>query len=88
MAKYAYNNAKYASLGHTPFELNCVYHPQMLYDKEADPRYKFKLADEPLAELRKLMIVCQKNLYYAQELYKQANDKSVKPRNYMLGDQV
>ena len=27
MAEFAYNNAKNASTGHTPFELNCGYHP-------------------------------------------------------------
>ena len=27
MAEFAYNNAKNASTGHTPFELNCGFHP-------------------------------------------------------------
>ncbi len=27
MAEFTYNNAKNASTGHTPFELNCGYHP-------------------------------------------------------------
>ena len=29
MAEFAYNNAKNASTGHTPFELNCGYHPSV-----------------------------------------------------------
>ena len=38
MAEFAYNNAKNASIGHTPFELNCSYHPRMSYEKNVDPR--------------------------------------------------
>ena len=30
MAEFAYNNAKNASTGYTPFKLNCGYHPRML----------------------------------------------------------
>ena len=29
MAEFAYNNAKIVSTGHTPFKLNCGYHPYM-----------------------------------------------------------
>ena len=38
MAEFAYNNSKNASIGHTPFKLNCDYHPRMLYEKKVDPR--------------------------------------------------
>ena len=31
MAKFAYNNAKNASIGHISFKLNCDYYPQMSY---------------------------------------------------------
>ena len=34
------------------------------------------------------MTVCQKNPYHAQELQKQAHDKSIKPKSYALSDQV
>ena len=34
------------------------------------------------------MIICQENLHYAQELQKQAYDKWVKPRSYVLGEKV
>ena len=37
MAKFAYNNTKNASSGHTPFELNCGYHPRMLYKNDVNP---------------------------------------------------
>ena len=38
IVEFAYNNAKNASIGHTPFELNCGYHPRMSYEKYVDPR--------------------------------------------------
>ena len=38
MAEFAYNNAKNASTGHTPFELNYGYHPRMSYKEDVDPR--------------------------------------------------
>ena len=88
MAKFAYNNAKNASTGHTPFELNCGYHPRMSYEEEVDPRSKSKSADELSAELRELMIVCRENLHHAQELQKQAYDNGIKPRSYAPNDKV
>ena len=79
MAEFAYNNAKNASTGHTPFELNCGYHPRMLYEKDVDLRSQSKSADKLLAELQELMIVCPENLHHAQELQKRAYNKAVKP---------
>ena len=88
MAEFAYNNAKNASTGHTPFKLNCGYHPRMSYEEDVDPRSKSKSAEELSAELRELMIVCRENLHHAQELQKHAHDKGVKPRSYAPGDKV
>ena len=88
MAKFAYNNAKNASTGYTPFELNCGYHPRMLYEENVNPHSQSKSADELSAELRELMIVCQENLHHAQELQKRANDKGMKPRNYIPSEKV
>ena len=82
MTNFTYNNAINASIGHTLFELNYGYHPRMSYDEKVDFCSKSKLGDKLLAELRKLMIVCQKNLHHAQQLHKQAYNKSVKPRSY------
>ena len=65
MAEFAYNNAKNASTGHTPFELNCGFHPRISYKEDIDPRSQSRSADELSAELRELMIVCQKNLHHA-----------------------
>ena len=38
MAEFTYNNAKNASTGYTPFELNYGYHPRILYKEDVDPR--------------------------------------------------
>ena len=46
MAELAYNNAKNASTGHTPFELNCGYHRRVSYEEDLDTRSKSKAADE------------------------------------------
>ena len=83
MAEFAYNNSKNASTGHTPFELNCGYHPRMSYEEEVDPRSQSKSADELSEELRELMVVCRENLHHTQELQKRAHDKGVKPRSYV-----
>ena len=42
IAEFAYNNAKNANFGHTPFELNCKYHPRMSYKEDVKPRSKSK----------------------------------------------
>ena len=70
MAEFAYNNAKNASSSHTPFELNCGYHPRVLYKEDVDPRFQSKLADKLSEKFRKLMVVCRENLHNAQELQK------------------
>ena len=70
MTEFAYNNARNASTGHTPFELNCGYHPRILYKKDVDLRSQSKSADKLSAELRELMIVCRENLHHAQKFQK------------------
>ncbi len=37
MAKFDYNNAKNASTGHTPFELNCGYHLRVSFEENVNP---------------------------------------------------
>ena len=88
MAGFVYNNAKNANSGYTPFELNCGYHPRMLYKEDVDPRSKSKSADKLLTELRELIIICRKNVHHAQKLQKRAHNKGVKPRNYAPSDKV
>ena len=65
MAELAYNNAKNASTGHTPFELNCSYHLRISFKEDTNPRSRSKTADELSAELRELMAVCRESLYHA-----------------------
>ena len=88
MAKFAYNNAKNASTGYTPFELNCGYHPRVSYKEDVNPRSKSKSANNLANDLRKVMAVCRKNFQHAQDLHERAYNKSTKPRNYVPSDKV
>ena len=65
MAEFAYNNAKNASTGFTPFELNCGYHLQVSYKESLDLRLKSRTEKKLSFELQELMTVCQQNLHYA-----------------------
>ena len=51
MADFAYNNTKNASIGYTPFELNCGYHPRVSYEEDLDPCSKSRTAEELSSEL-------------------------------------
>ena len=88
MAKFAYNNAKNASTGYTPFEPNCGYHPCVFYKEDVNPCSKSKLTDNLANNLRELMNVCWENLQHAQDLQKHAHNKGTKPRCYAPGDKV
>ena len=88
MAEFVYNNAKNASTGHTPFELNCGYHSRMSYEEDVNPCSQSKLADKLLAELGELMIVWQENLHHAQEFQTRTHNQGVKPRSYAPGEKV
>ena len=88
IAKFTYNNAKNISNGHTPFELNCGYYLCVLFDKDTNLRYQSKSTDEISAKLEDLMTVCQKNLYHTQKLQKQACNKNVQPKSYILSDKI
>ena len=70
MAKFAYNNAKNTSFSYILFKFNCGYYFQMLYKKNIDFYFKSKSIKKLLVELRELIIVCQKNLYYTLKLLK------------------
>ena len=88
MAEFAYNNAKNASIGHIPFELNCGFHPRVSFEDNVNPRSRFCSANKLAKELRKLIDICQQNLLHAQELQKRAYNKGVKPRSYASGKKV
>ena len=88
MAEFAYNNAKNASFGYTPFKLKYGYHSRMFYKNNVNPRSKFKSVDKLSTKLRELIIVCRKNFYHAQKLQKQAYNRGIKPRSYATGNKV
>ncbi len=88
MAEFAYNISKNASTGHTPFKLNCGYHPKVSFKEDVDPRSRSRSANKLAEELRELMEVCCQNFLHAQELQKKAYDKGVKSRSNALGKKV
>ena len=88
MAEFAYNNAKYASMGYTSFELNCGYHPRVSYKENIDPYSKSKVGKKLTKELKNLMAACRKNLNHTQGLQKRAHDKGTKPKSYASSEKV
>ncbi len=88
MAEFAYNKAKNVSIGHTPFELNCGYHPRVSFKEDVDPCLRSRSANELTEELKELIEVCCQNLLHRQELQKRAHDKGVKSRSYVQGEKV
>ncbi len=88
MAEFGYNNTKNASIGHTPFELNCSYHPQVFYKEDIDPCSKSKSAAKFSLELQELISICHENFYHAQKLQKRAHNLGLKPRSYVLGNKI
>ncbi len=88
MAKFAYNNMKNASIGHTPFKFNYGYYLRASYKEDIDHRSQSKSADKLATELRKLMIVYRENLQHAQELQNRYQDQYAKPKSYAPGKKV
>ncbi len=62
IAEFAYNNAKNASTGYTPFELKYGYHLQAFYKEDVNPCSQSKSADKLATKLRELLIVCRENI--------------------------
>ena len=52
MTKFAYNNAKNASTGHTPFKLNCGYQPRVSFKEDVNPCSKSCSFNKLAGELR------------------------------------
>ena len=88
MAEFAYNNAKNASTGFTPFEINCGYHLRVSYKEDLDSCSQSKTVEELSFELQNLIAAYQQNLHHAQELQTQAHDKSAQPQSYAPSDKV
>ena len=68
MVEFAYNNAKNANTGYTPFKLNYGYHPYISYKEDINLCFKSKLANKLSSEVQELILICRENLYHAQEL--------------------
>ena len=64
MAEFTYNNIKNTSIGHTLFELNCGYYPRVSFEEDVDPRSRSCSANKLAEELKKLMEVYCRNLFY------------------------
>ena len=79
---------KFASMGYTPFELNCGYHSRIFYKDNVNPDSRSKAANELTNELKNLMVTCRENLQHAQELQKRAHNKRTKPKSYALGKKI
>ena len=88
MAEFAYNNAKNASIGHTPFKLNCSYHFRVFFEEDVDLHSRSCSTNKLVKELKKLIEVYCQNLLHGQELQKRAYNKGVKNRSYALGKKV
>ena len=88
MVEFAYNNAKNASIGYTPFEFNCGYHLCVSYKENIDSHSRSKEIDELTEKLKNLMAACRENLQHAQKLQKWAYNKRTKHRSYALGEKV
>ena len=56
--RFAYNNAKSTSTGHTFFELNCRFYLCIFFKKDINSRSKSHLAKELARELKDLMLIC------------------------------
>ena len=88
MAEFTYKNITYISSNQTFFKFHCGYYFCVFYKKGLNFCSKSKGANELASNLKKLMTLCQKNRFYAQELQKQADDKSVKPKNYTFSNKI
>ena len=65
MAEFAYNNAKYASIGHILFKLNYKYHPKYLFKDKTKLCSKSCSINKLVKELKELIKICCQNLHHA-----------------------
>ena len=70
------------------FKLNYVYYRWRSYKDDVNLCSKFKSANKLLAELKELIIICRKNLYYTQKFQKKAYNKGVKLKSYISSNKV
>ena len=65
-----------------------ITHLQVFYEEDIDFQSKSKSAEELFAELWELTLVCRDNLFDAQKLQKQAHNKGMKPKSYVLDNKI
>ena len=68
--KFAYNNITNATTSYTIFKLKYKYHPQVLFEKDINPYFRFFLANKLTDKLRKLIEIYCQNLFHIQKLQK------------------
>lgn len=61
IAKFAYINAKIASTGHIPIQLNCFFYFQAFYKKDINLWSKSKVINKLAGELKKVTAICKEN---------------------------
>lgn len=88
MIEFAYNNSKNANISYLSLELNYGYHFQVSFKDKYNICSRFSSTNKLATKLKKLMNIYYQNLFYAQNLQKQANDKGVKPQSYILGEKI
>lgn len=60
----------------------------MLYKDDFYSCSKSKSVDKVLADSKELIIICQKNLSYVQELCEQSYNKDIEPRSYAFSNNI
>ena len=88
IAEFANNNINNANTGHTPFKLNCGYHPRVFLEEDIDSCSRSFSVNELAKKLKKLIEVCYQNFCYAQEQQKKAYNKGIKSCSYAPGEKI
>ena len=89
IAKFAYNNVKNANTGYSLFELNCRYHPRVVFKKNISLCSQSKTADKLSTTLQKLITVCQKTSIMLKSFKSKFIIKTLSPGAiYVSGDKI
>ena len=88
IAEFAYNNTKNTKMDQTPFEHNCGFYLQVLFEKDVDPCSRSGSTNKLAEELRELIEICFQKLLHTQELQKKSHNKGVKSISYTLDKKV
>ena len=55
MAEFTHNNTKNTSINHTQLELNCSYHPKVLFKEDIDSYLRSCFTNKLAEEVRELI---------------------------------